>query len=291
MNKVFFAVVGLIVVVSGIVAYSSLFTVHQASQALVLQFGNPIRVERDPGLKFKVPFLQNVEYYDRRILDLDPRPQEVILQDQKRINVDSFARYRIMDPLEFRKKVSTDVEFRAVFGGRLNAAVRAEVGKVLLGDMLTAKRADVMHKISEQLKAQAPDFGVEVIDVRIGRTDLPETTSQAVYTRMRSSRVAQAAELRAKGEEQKAKIQASADRERTVILAGAQKEAEIARGQGEGARTIVLNSAFGKDPGFFAFYRSMEAYEKAFDKDTSLVLSPDSDFMRFFGKASGEKKQ
>ncbi|HJN26094.1 MAG TPA: protease modulator HflC [Rhodospirillales bacterium] len=291
MNKVFFAVVGLIVVVSGIVAYSSLFTVHQASQALVLQFGNPIRVERDPGLKFKVPFLQNVEYYDRRILDLDPRPQEVILQDQKRINVDSFARYRIMDPLEFRKKVSTDVEFRAVFGGRLNAAVRAEVGKVLLGDMLTAKRADVMHKISEQLKAQAPDFGVEVIDVRIGRTDLPETTSQAVYTRMRSSRVAQAAELRAKGEEQKAKIQASADRERTVILAGAQKEAEIARGQGEGARTIVLNSAFGKDPGFFAFYRSMEAYEKAFDKDTSLVLSPDSDFMRFFGKASGGKKQ
>ena len=196
-----------------------------------------------------------------------------------------------MDPLEFRKKVSTDVEFRAVFGGRLNAAVRAEVGKVLLGDMLTAKRADVMHKISEQLKAQAPDFGVEVIDVRIGRTDLPETTSQAVYTRMRSSRVAQAAELRAKGEEQKAKIQASADRERTVILAGAQKEAEIARGQGEGARTIVLNSAFGKDPGFFAFYRSMEAYEKAFDKDTSLVLSPDSDFMRFFGKASGGKKQ
>ncbi|MDP6109393.1 MAG: protease modulator HflC [Rhodospirillales bacterium] len=291
MNKVFLAVVGLIVVVSGIVAYSSLFTVHQASQALVLQFGNPIRVERDPGLKFKVPFLQNVEYYDRRILDLDPRPQEVILQDQKRINVDSFARYRIMDPLEFRKKVSTDVEFRAVFGGRLNAAVRAEVGKVLLGDMLTAKRADVMHKISEQLKAQAPDFGVEVIDVRIGRTDLPETTSQAVYTRMRSSRVAQAAELRAKGEEQKAKIQASADRERTVILAGAQKEAEIARGQGEGARTIVLNSAFGKDPGFFAFYRSMEAYEKAFDKNTSLVLSPDSDFMRFFGKASGEKKQ
>ncbi len=291
MNKVFLAVVGLIVVVSGIVAYSSLFTVHQASQALVLQFGNPIRVERDPGLKFKVPFLQNVEYYDRRILDLDPRPQEVILQDQKRINVDSFARYRIMDPLEFRKKVSTDVEFRAVFGGRLNAAVRAEVGKVLLGDMLTAKRADVMHKISEQLKAQAPDFGVEVIDVRIGRTDLPETTSQAVYTRMRSSRVAQAAELRAKGEEQKAKIQASADRERTVILAGAQKEAEIARGQGEGARTIVLNSAFGKDPGFFAFYRSMEAYEKAFDKDTSLVLSPDSDFMRFFGKASGGKKQ
>lgn len=291
MNKAFLAIVGLVIVVGGVIAYSTLFTVHQASQALVLQFGNPIRVEREPGLKVKMPFLQNVEYYDRRILDLDPRPQEVILQDQKRINVDSFARYRIVDPLEFRKKVSTDAEFRAVFGGRLNAAVRAEVGKVLLGDMLTAKRAEVMTLISNQLKSQGADFGVEVIDVRIGRTDLPETTSQAVYTRMRSSRVAQAAELRAKGEEEKAKIQASADRERTVILANAQKESEIARGQGEGARTIILNNAFGKDAEFFAFYRSMEAYEKAFDKGTSLVLSPDSDFMRFFGAASGGQRR
>jgi len=291
MSKVVLAIVGVVVVVSAIVANGALFTVHQASQALVLQFGNPVRVEREPGLKFKVPFVQNVEFYDRRILDLDPQPQEVILQDQKRVNVDSFARYRIVDPLEFRKKVSTDVEFRAVFGGRLNSAVRAEVGKVLLGDMLTAKRADVMHKISEQLKSQGADFGVEVIDVRIGRTDLPETTSQAVYTRMRSSRVAQAAELRAKGEEQKAKIQAGADRERTVILANAQKDAEIARGQGEGARTVILNNAFGKDSGFFAFYRSMEAYEKAFGSGTSLVLSPDSDFMRFFGAASGDKRR
>ena len=253
MSKIFLAIVGVILVVSAIVANSTLFTVHQASQALVLQFGKPVRVERDPGLKFKVPFVQNVEYFDRRILDLDPQPQEVILQDQKRVNVDSFARYRIVDPLEFRKKVSTDLEFRAVFGGRLNSAVRAEVGKVLLGDMLTAKRANVMYLISEQLKSQGADFGVEVIDVRIGRTDLPETTSQAVYTRMRSSRVAQAAELRAKGEEEKSKIQAGADRERTIIVANAQKDAEIARGQGEGARTILLNNAFGKAAGFFAF--------------------------------------
>jgi membrane protease subunit HflC len=291
MNKIFLIVLGVVLVVTAILANSTMFTVHQASQALVLQFGKPVRVERDPGLKFKVPFVQNVEYFDRRILDLDPQPQEVILQDQKRVNVDSFARYRIVDPLEFRKKVSTDLEFRAVFGGRLNSAVRAEVGKVLLGDMLTAKRADVMFLISEQLKSQGADFGVEVIDVRIGRTDLPETTSQAVYTRMRSSRVAQAAELRAKGEEEKAKIQAGADRERTVILANAQKDAEIARGQGEGARTIILNNAFGKDAGFFAFYRSMEAYDKAFGEGTSMVLSPDSDFMRFFGAASGDKRR
>ena len=284
-------ILAIVLIVGAIIANSTLFTVHQASQALVLQFGNPVRVERDPGLKFKIPFVQNVEYYDRRILDLDPQPQEVILQDQKRVNVDSFARYRIVDPLEFRKKVSTDLEFRAVFGGRLNSAVREEVGKVLLGDMLTAKRADVMLLISEQLKSQGSDFGVEVIDVRIGRTDLPDTTSQAVYTRMRSSRVAQAAELRAKGEEEKAKIQASADRERTVILANAQKDAEIARGQGDGARTVILNNAFNRDAGFFAFYRSMEAYEKAFDNGTSLVLSPDSDFMRFFGAASGANRK
>ena len=288
MNKVTLIIVGIILVVSAIVANSVFFTVHQASQALVLQFGKPVRVERDPGLKFKVPFVQNVEYYDRRILDLDPQPQEVILQDQKRVNVDSFARYRIVDPLEFRKKVSTDLEFRAVFGGRLNSAVRAEVGKVLLGDMLTEKRSSVMRRISDQLKEQGTDFGVEVIDVRIGRTDLPDTTSQAVYTRMRSSRVAQAAELRAKGAEEKTKIQAGADRERTVILANAQKEAEITRGQGDGARTIILNNAFGKDAGFFAFYRSMEAYAQAFSDGTSMVLSPDSDFMRFFGASSGD---
>ncbi len=291
MNRTFLAILGVIVVVGGIVANSTMFTVHQASQALVLQFGDPIRVEREPGLKFKLPFIQNVEYFDRRILDLDPRPQEVILQDQKRVNVDSFARYRIVDPLEFRKKVSTDREFRAVFGGRLNSAVRAEVGKVLLGDLLTEKRDNVMKLISAQLKSQAPDFGVEVIDVRIGRTDLPDTTSQAVYTRMRSSRVAQAAELRAKGEEEKAKIQAGADRERTIILANAQKKAEIARGEGEGARTKILNNAFGQDPGFFAFYRSMEAYDKAFAKGTTMVLSPDSDFLRFFGVAAGNKKR
>ncbi|NQV47660.1 MAG: protease modulator HflC [Rhodospirillaceae bacterium] len=284
------AILGAIIIIGGITAYGTFFTVHQASQALVLQFGNPIRIERDPGLKFKVPFLQNVEYYDRRILDLDPPAQEVILQDQKRINVDSFARYRIVDPLEFRKKASTDVEFRAVFGGRLNAAVRAAVGRVLLGDMLTAKRAEVMHTITTALKEQAPDFGVEVVDVRIGRTDLPEATSQAVYNRMRSDRIAQAAELRAKGEELKSIIEAAADRERTVILAEAQKQAEILRGQGEGTRTTILNDAFGKDPEFFAFYRSMEAYGEALGEGTTMVLSPNSDFFRFFNRQGGGDK-
>ena len=256
---------------------------HQTQQALILQFGNPIRTIPEAGLQFKLPFVQNVEYYDRRILDLDPPVQEVILADQKRINVDAFARYKIVDPLEFRKRAVTDLNFRQIFGNRLNAAIRAEIGKILLGDMLTEKRARVMDIISNQMKSQAAEFGTEVIDVRIGRTDLPEETAQAVYNRMRSDRVAHAAKLRAEGEEQKLKIQAIADKDRTIILAEAQRQSEILRGQGEGERNRILGEAFGRDPGFFDFYRSMEAYGEALGEGTTMVLTPDSEFFRYFG--------
>jgi membrane protease subunit HflC len=283
MKKSSLAILGIILVVGGFAASSALFTVHQTQQALILQFGNPIRVVRDPGLHVKMPFLQEAEYYDSRILDLDPPAQEVILADQKRVNVDAFARYRILDPLEYRKRAQTDANFRSVFGQRMNAAIRAEIGRILLADMLTEKRAQVMDIIAQQMKAFAPEFGVEVVDVRIGRTDLPEATAQSVYNRMRSDRVAHAARLRAEGEEQKLRIQAEADRDRTVIIAEAQRQSEILRGQGEGARNTILGNAFGKDPQFFDFYRSMEAYGKALGNDTTLVLSPDSEFFRFFG--------
>jgi membrane protease subunit HflC len=283
MKKSSLAILGIILVVGGFAASSALFTVHQTQQALILQFGNPIRVVRDPGLHVKMPFLQEAEYYDSRILDLDPPAQEVILADQKRVNVDAFARYRILDPLEYRKRAQTDANFRSVFGQRMNAAIRAEIGRILLADMLTEKRAQVMDIIAQQMKAFAPEFGVEVVDVRIGRTDLPEATAQSVYNRMRSDRVAHAARLRAEGEEQKLRIQAEADRDRTVIIAEAQRQSEILRGQGEGARNTILGNAFGKDPQFFDFYRSMEAYGKALGDDTTLVLSPDSEFFRFFG--------
>ena len=289
MNRVVLAVIGIIVIAAGIIVFSALFTVHQTQQALVLQFGNPVRAETEPGLKFKLPFIQNVTFFDRRILDLDPPAQEIILNDQKRINVDSFVRYKIIDPLEFRKTAQSDANFRQIFGGRLNAAVRSEVGKVLLGDMLSNKRDDVMQRITEQLKVQAPQFGIEVVDVRIGRTDLPETTSQSVYNRMRSQRIAEAAKLRAQGAELKAKTQAEADRDRTIILAEAQKNSQILRGQGEGAKTTILNEAFGQDMDFFEFYRSMEAYNEAFGEGTTMVLSPDSDFFKFFGDISGKK--
>ena len=289
MNKPFLAVFGLIVVVAGVTAYGALFTVHQTQQALILQLGNPIRTVPEPGLHFKLPFIQNIEFYDRRILDLDPPVQEVILLDQKRINVDAFARYKIADPLEFRKRAVTNQNFRQVFGNRLNAAIRAEIGKILLGDMLTEKRAQVMDVISRQMKAQAAEFGTEVIDVRIGRTDLPEATAQAVYNRMRSDRVAHAAKLRAEGEEQKLKIQAVADKDRTIIIAEAQRQSEILRGQGEGERNRILGEAFGQDPEFFDFYRSMEAYGEALGEGTTMVLNPDSEFFRFFGTVKKKK--
>ena len=289
MNKPFLAVFGLIILVAGVTAYGALFTVHQTQQALILQLGNPIRTVPEPGLHFKLPFIQNIEFYDRRILDLDPPVQEVILLDQKRINVDAFARYKIVNPLEFRKRAVTTQNFRQVFGNRLNAAIRAEIGKILLGDMLTEKRAQVMDVISRHMKAQAAEFGTEVIDVRIGRTDLPEATAQAVYNRMRSDRVAHAAKLRAEGEEQKLKIQAIADKDRTIIIAEAQRESEILRGQGEGERNQILGEAFGQDPEFFDFYRSMEAYGEALGEGTTMVLSPDSEFFRFFGTVKKKK--
>ena len=288
MNRATLAIIGIIILVAGFSLFSILFTVHQTQQALILQFGNPIRVIKEPGLHAKLPFVQNAEFYDARILDLDPPAQEVILADQKRVNVDAFARYRIKDPLEYRKRAQTDANFRDVFGSRLNAAIRAGIGKILLGDMLTEKRAQVMNIIASQMKAFAPEFGVEVVDVRIGRTDLPDATAQSVYNRMRSDRVAHAAQLRAVGEEQKLRIQAEADRDRTVVIAEAQRQSQILRGQGEGERNSILGKAYGKDPQFFDFYRSMEAYGEALGEGTTMVLSPDSEFFRFFGASKPE---
>lgn len=287
MSRIYLIAIGILIAVGVVVANSALFTVHQSHQALVLQFGNPVRVEREPGLKVKMPFIQDVTYYEKRILNLDPPVQEVILSDQKRINVDSFARFRILDPLEFRKRAGTLVNFGQIFGGRLNSAIRSEVAKADLADMLSPKRGQIMETIAGVLRAQGAEFGVEVIDVRIGRTDLPEATSQAVYNRMRSARVAQAAELRAQGDEIKAKVQAEADRQRTVLLAEAQKTAQTLRGEGEGTKTEILNKAFGMDQEFFTFYRSMEAYGQALGDGTTMVLSPDSDFFRYFGQSSG----
>lgn len=273
--------------VGGVLLLGSVFTVRQTQQALILQFGNPIRVDTEPGMKFKLPFIQNVEFFDKRVLDLDPPTQEVLLADQKRINVDAFARYRITDALKFKQRAVSDANFRQIFGGQMNSKIRTEVAKVSLADLLSDRRDDIMEKISAQLKEQAPGFGVELVDVRIGRADLPDATSQAVYNRMRSARVAQAAQLRAEGEELKATIQAEADRDRTVILADATQQAQVLRGVGDAERTRILNLAYGKDPGFFDFYRSLEAYGAMAGNNATLVLTPDTDFFRFFGNEAG----
>jgi membrane protease subunit HflC len=280
-------VIGVFVIIAGMVLFGSMYTVHQTRQALILEFGQPRNEEPNPGLHFKLPW-RTATYYDKRVLSLDPPAQEIILSDQKRINVDAFVRYRIVSPLRFKLRADTETNFIDIFGRILNSAVRAEVGRVLLADMLSGKRDDVMSRITTELKKQATDFGIVVVDVRIGRTDLPPTTSESVYNRMRSQRVAQAAKLRAEGAEIKARIQAEADRERTVILAEAQRKAQILRGEGEGQQTRILNKAFGQDTEFFAFYRSMEAYEKALGDGTTMVLSPDSEFFRFFNDLPGK---
>ncbi len=270
-----------------ILVIASAYTIRQTQQALVLQFGNPVRVERDPGLKFKLPFLQRVEFFDKQILDLDPPQQEVLLADQKRINVDAFARYRIIDPLRFRQRAGTEENFRQIFGSQLNSAVRTEVARIGLAELLSIERTGIMERIAKTLRDQSPDFGVEVVDVRIGRADLPESASQSVYNRMRSARLAQAAQLRAEGEEQKARIQAEADRERTVIIADATRQSQILRGEGDADRTRILNEVYNKDPQFFDFYRTLEAYSALSSSNTTMVLRPEADFFRFFLRERG----
>lgn len=275
---------GVIVLVGAIALTGSLFTVHQTQQAIVLQLGETKRVIEEPGLHFKLPVLQNVVYYDNRVLDLDPPGQEMPLVDQRRIIVDAFARYRIVDPLKFYQAVRTEVNFRDRFGTILNASVRDSLGQAELGDLLTDKRADVMQEIFRGVSRRAAEFGIDVVDVRIGRTDLPTETSQSVYNRMRSDRIAQAALLRAQGQEAKARIEAEADRERTIIIADAERESQILLGQGEAESRRVLNEAHGKDPEFYAFMRSMEAYRGSLADGTTMLLSPDSEFFRFFNQ-------
>jgi membrane protease subunit HflC len=284
MNRKALLILGVLVILLGIVASSGLYTVHQTQQAIVLLFGNPKRVATDPGLKFKIPFFENVLFYDKRVLNLDPPVESIILSDQKRILVDAFARYRIKEPLLFFQRVKTEAGVRQRLGPIVNASLRGVLGNATLASVLSEERADIMRQIQQSVNAEAGRFGIELVDVRIGRADFPEQISQAVYGRMQSEREREAAEFRAQGFEQGQRIRAGADREATVIVAEAKREAQIQRGSGEASRTRVLNDAFGQDEGFFNFYRSMQAYEAAFSSEsTYMVLSPDSEFFDFFG--------
>ena len=281
-----------ILVVLGVIAYQSFFVVQEINQAIVLQFGDPKKVISKPGLQVKIPFIQNVVFLDRRILSLDPQPEEVIASDQKRLIVDAYARFKIVDPLKFYISVGDERVARSRLATIINSRLRSVLGTQSLATLLSEDRTKQMAIIQEGVNTEAEGFGITIIDVRIKRADLPQANSEAIYKRMQTEREREAKEFRAKGAEMAVTITSTADKEVTVILANAKKQSEIMKGEGDGIRNRIFADAFGKDPAFFAFYRAMQAYEKALiGGDTSLILSPDSDFFKFFGKTGIIKKQ
>jgi len=281
------AVLGVLVLIAGFVAYSMLFVVPQVQQAIVLQFGAPMQALKDPGLKVKMPW-QNVVYYDKRVLDLDPPKQQVILSDQKRLDVDSYARFKIVDPLLFFQTVKDEMGARSRLSPIINSALRRVLGNETLLSILSDQRISIMASIRQQANDGARPLGMELVEVRIRRADYPEETSLNIYNRMKSEREREAKEFRAQGPEEAQKIRADADKQRVVIVAEAKKQSEILRGQGDAEAIRIYAKAFGKDPEFFAFYRSMQAYRKAMTGgDTTMVLSPDSDFFKFFKNIEG----
>ena len=271
-------------VVLGVVAYQALFVVQEINQAIVLQFGDPKKIITKPGLNYKIPFIQNVVYLDRRVLNLDNPPEEVIAADQKRLIVDAFARFKIVDPLKFYISVGNERVARSRLATIINSRIRSVLGTQELATLLSTDRAVHMGTIQNDVNTEAQNFGITIVDVRIKRADLPPANSEAIYARMQTERQREAKEFRAQGAEMAAKITSTADKEVTVILANANKQSEIMKGEGDGKRNRIFAQAFGQDPEFFAFYRAMQSYEKALiGGDTSLILSPDSDFFKFFG--------
>lgn len=268
----------------------SAFIVPETQQALVLQFGEPRQKHVTPGLKFKVPFIQHVTVFDKRVLDVDPPAEEVILADQKRLVVDTFARYKINDMLQFYKALATEKQANTRLNNIINSTLRSILGNASLGDVLSEKRIQLMAALKQQVNAAVTQYGIEIVDIRIGRADLPEQTSQSIYARMRTERQREAAEFRAQGQEQAQEIRSKADKERTVLLAESEKQAQLTRGLGDQEAIKIYSAAFKKDPEFYAFYRTMEAYRESLaGDDTTLILSPDNDFLRYFKGQSGNK--
>jgi len=273
-----------VIAVVGFVIYLSFFTVKEINQAIVLQFGDPKKVIAEPGLQMKIPFIQNVVYLDRRILSLDPQPEEVIASAQKRLIVDAYARFKIVDPLKFYISVGNEMVARSRLATIINSRLRSVLGKHSLATLLSEDRTKQMAIIQDGVNTEAEKFGITIIDIRIKRADLPQANSEAIYKRMQTEREREAKQFRARGAEMAVTITSTADKEVTVLLANAKKQSEIMKGEGDGQRNKIFAKAFGKDPEFFSFYRAMQAYEKALiGGDTSLILSPDSDFFKFFG--------
>jgi|TARA_B110000285_G_scaffold181067_1_gene204292 membrane protease subunit HflC len=275
-----------ILAVLGFISYTTLFTVNEIQQAIILQFGDPKRVIQKAGLNFKVPFVQNVVLLDKRILNLDAPSEEIIASDQKRLIVDAFARFKIKDPLKFYISVGNERVARSRLSTIINSRIRGVLGQEELATLVSKERGRLMDKITQDVNAEASKLGIEIIDVRIKRADLPQANSEAVYRRMQTERLREAKEFRAEGAEIAQTVRSTADKEVTIILAEASKKSEILKGEGDGKRNKIFADAFGKDPNFFSFYRAMQSYEKSLiGGKTSLILSPDSEFFRFFGKS------
>ena len=286
MGRLSLLIVGLI----AIVGYFTLFTVIEIKNAIVLQFGDPKRVITEPGLNFKIPFIQNVVFIDNRILDIDAPAAEVIASDQKRLIVDAYVKFKIVDVLEFYKAFGNENVARSRISAVVNSRIRGVLGEEPLAEVLSDNRSNLMKQITALAEAEVRDFGIEIVDVRIKRADLPEANSQAIFGRMQTEREREAREFRAKGAEMAQKIRSTADKEVTIIKSQAEKQANITSGEGDGMANKVFAEAFGKDPEFFKFYRSMVAYEESLKSgDTRLVISPDTDFFNYFKDPLGSK--
>jgi modulator of FtsH protease HflC len=286
MNDKIIRILAPIVLVLGFLLYSTLFTVNEIQQAIILQFGDPKRVILKAGLNYKIPFVQNVVLLDRRILNLDAPSEEMIASDQKRLIVDAFARFKIKDPLKFYISVGNERVAQSRLSTIINARIRGVLGKEELATLVSKDRSRLMDKITKDVNGEAEKLGIEIIDVRIKRADLPAANSEAIYRRMQTERLREAKEFRAEGAEIAQTIRSTADKEVTIILAEANKKSEILKGEGDARRNKIFADAFGRDPNFFSFYRAMQSYEKSLiGGQTSLILSPDSEFFRFFGKS------
>ena len=272
-----------------VVGYSAFYTVYQTHQALIVRLGQPVRVVTEPGLHVKVPLIDSVITFDRRILDLEAQPQELIASDQKRLSVDAFARYRIVDVLKFYQTLGSIQSARSQLNNIMNSALRRVLGEATFQEVVKENRSQLMARIRDQVDREADSYGISVVDVRIRRADLPEANSQAVYQRMQTERQREAAGFRATGQQEGQQIRARADRDVTVLLADATATAEKTRGEGDGTRNRIFADAYNRDKEFFSFYRSMQAYETGFQhNDTRMLLKPDSEFFRFFVNPSGK---
>jgi membrane protease subunit HflC len=273
----------------GFLAYNTLFIVQQTQQAIVLQFGEPKRTVQQAGLNWKLPFIQNVIFYENRVLSMVSQGSEqVILSDQKRLEVDTYARYSIVDPLKFYQTVRTVRTAQERLEAMVDSSVRRVLGNQSLVEILSEQRNEIITTIRDEVNASAETLGIRIVDVRIRRADYPDATSQNIFNRMKSEREREAKEFRATGEEEAQKIRATSDKERAVLLAEARRKAEIIRGSGDSKSIAIYANAFGVDEEFYSFYRSMQAYRTSFaDNPTSMVISPDSEFFRFFGNKSG----